>query len=271
MKNNIFIYLLIIIVFTIKLSKAQTEVTFYTNMGDFTVETYDTLQPITAGNFLSLVNANFYDGIIFHRVISNFMIQGGDPTGTGYGGPGYAIDDEFDPLTSNVQGALAMANSGPNTGGSQFFINLVDNSSFLDDAYPVFGMVTSNFSVVQSIGVVATDGNDKPFSDVVMDSIRVTNLDPTSIKNPIYQAININVFPNPTNGNITIDLGSKFYANKTYSVKIINTLNQVIYSSNINEQQTTLDLSSTNKNGVYFIYITDEYGNKLDVKKIILQ
>ena len=149
------IFLSFVISLTTNISRAQTEVTFYTNMGDFVVEMYDTLQPITAGNFIDLVNAEFYDGIIYHRVISGFMIQGGDPLGTGFGGPGYSIPDEFDPLTSNVQKAISMANSGPNTAGSQFFINLAHNLN-LDTDYPVFGIVTSNFSVVQSIGLVAT-------------------------------------------------------------------------------------------------------------------
>ncbi len=136
MKKILIFCLAIAFALTTKISYAQTEVTFYTSMGTFVAEMYDTLQPITVGNFVSLVNAKFYDGIIFHRVINNFMIQGGDPTGTGYGGPGYTIPDEFDPLASNVQKALAMANSGPNTGGSQFFINLVNNL-YLDPNYPV--------------------------------------------------------------------------------------------------------------------------------------
>ena len=141
--------LMVIIAFSFSLypqtSKAQTQVTFYTTMGIFVAQMNDTLQPITSGNFIGLVNEEFYDGVIFHRVIDGFVIQGGDPTGTGYGGPGYTIVDEFDPLASNVQMALGMANSGTNTAGSQFYINLVDNT-YLDENYPVFGIVTENFS-----------------------------------------------------------------------------------------------------------------------------
>jgi cyclophilin family peptidyl-prolyl cis-trans isomerase len=152
--------------------KAQTKVMFYTTMGNFEAELYDGLQPITSNNFKSLANAKFYDGIIFHRVINGFMIQGGDPTGTGSGGPGYTITDEFDPNTSNIQKTLAMANAGPNTGGSQFFINLVNNT-YLNPNHPVFGIVTTNFSVVQSIGAVAVNASDRPLTDVKMDSVRV--------------------------------------------------------------------------------------------------
>src|SRR2546428_10803126 len=114
-----------------------------TNKGTIKFELLEQDAPKTTENFRLLAEKGFYDGIIFHRVINGFMIQGGDPLGTGYGGPGYTIPDEFDPQTHNVQKALAMANAGPNTGGSQFFINLVNNLN-LDANYPVFGIVTSN-------------------------------------------------------------------------------------------------------------------------------
>ena len=270
MKKSIILYLLIVFVFTIKSSNAQTEVTFYTSMGDFTAETYDTLQPITAGNFLSLVNSEFYDGIIFHRVMDGFMIQGGDPTGTGSGGSGYPIDDEFDPLTSNMQGALAMANSGPNTGESQFFINLVNNT-YLDPNYPVFGMVTSNFNIVQNIGAVSVDANDRPYTDVIMDSIRVTNNPPLWMAKENTQSININIFPNPTNGNITIDIENNAFSNKEYTIKIINMLNQVVHTSSLLKQQTNIDLSLNNSKGIYFIYIIDKQTNNIAVRKFVIQ
>jgi peptidylprolyl isomerase len=113
--------------------------------------------PITAGNFETLVRNKYYDGVIFHRVIDGFMIQSGDPTGTGRGGPGYAIKDEFMPGNRNDRGTLSMANSGPNTGGSQFFINLVDNN-YLDSRHPVFGKVVEGMDVVDQIGKVPTNG-----------------------------------------------------------------------------------------------------------------
>jgi peptidylprolyl isomerase len=144
-----------------------------TTKGTIEIELYDTM-PITAGNFKKLVGEGFYDGIIFHRVIPNFMIQGGDPDGQGTGGPGYSIKDEFVEGPSNVRGSISMANSGPNSGGSQFFINTVDNS-FLDwnqppaqSKHPVFGMITVGMDVVDTISNVAKNGQDKPNEDVVI-------------------------------------------------------------------------------------------------------
>ncbi|MEM0498233.1 MAG: peptidylprolyl isomerase [Methanothrix sp.] len=141
-----------------------------TSMGDVVVELYDDM-PITAGNFLKLVESGFYDGVIFHRVIAGFMIQTGDPTGTGYGGPGYTIPDEFSRHNRNDRGTVAMANAGPNTGGSQFFINLVNNN-YLDRMHPVFGKVVEGMDVVDKIGNVRTDAEDRPLEDVVIVSAR---------------------------------------------------------------------------------------------------
>ena len=150
-----------------------TKVKLETNVGDIVIELYSDM-PITAGNFEKLVREGFYDGIIFHRIIDGFMIQGGDPTGTGSGGPGYQIKDEFVAGHSNIRGTLSMANSGPNSGGSQFFINLVDNS-FLDydkqpaqSKHPVFGEVIEGMDVVDQIEKVQTNANDKPLEDVVI-------------------------------------------------------------------------------------------------------
>ena len=157
----------------------MTNVTLQTTMGDIVIEMYDDM-PITAGNFVKLASEKFYDGLIFHRVIQDFMIQGGDPKGNGTGGPGYAIKDEFVKGHSNVRGTIAMANCGPNTGGSQFFINMVDNC-YLDwdnrstpYAHPVFGEVVSGMEVVDAIGSVKTGRNDKPVTDVVIKKALVT-------------------------------------------------------------------------------------------------
>ncbi|AKB12273.1 Peptidyl-prolyl cis-trans isomerase [Methanosarcina thermophila TM-1] len=136
----------------------------HTTMGDITIELFEDM-PITAGNFAKLVEQGFYDGVIFHRVIDNFMIQGGDPTGTGMGGPGYTIPDEFTNHNRNDRGTIAMANAGPNTGGSQFFINLVNNN-YLDKMHPVFGKVVDGMDVVDSIGKVKTDRQDRPKTEV---------------------------------------------------------------------------------------------------------
>jgi len=135
-----------------------------TTMGNITIELSPDM-PITAGNFGKLVNQGYYNGVIFHRVIDGFMIQGGDPTGTGRGGPGYSIPDEFTKTNRNDRGTIAMANAGPNTGGSQFFINLVNNN-FLDTKHPVFGKVVEGMDVVDKIGKVKTDSNDRPVTPV---------------------------------------------------------------------------------------------------------
>ena len=141
-------------------------------MGDIVIKLYDDM-PITAGNFEKLVKEGFYDGIIFHRVIAGFMIQGGCPNGTGRGGPGYTLQDEFVPGHSNQRGTISMANTGqPNSGGSQFFINLVDNS-YLDwdnrstpYKHPVFGEVIDGMNVVDKIAAVKTDYSDRPMTEV---------------------------------------------------------------------------------------------------------
>lgn len=149
----------------------NTNVVLETTKGDIVIELYEDM-PITAGNFKKLVEEGFYDGIIFHRVIENFMIQGGDPTGTGTGGPGYAIEDEFVEGNTNLRGTLSMANSGPNSGGSQFFINLVDNTYLdwdkqpLQSKHPVFGEVIEGMDVVDAIGSVSVDSRDKPIEEV---------------------------------------------------------------------------------------------------------
>lgn len=234
MKKIFFFCLIITCVLITKFSNAQTQVTFYTNMGTFVVELYDTLTPVTSGNFKDLVTVKFYDGVIFHRVIDNFMIQGGDPTGTGSGGPGYTIADEFDSTLSNVQKTISMANSGPNTGGSQFFINLVNNT-YLDfnkppytSAHPVFGKVIVNFSVVQDIGNVATDGSDKPLTNVVMDSLRVTYSMQTGFDEQRAQLSKINVFPNPITAESVISIHALFES--ISNISIYNQLGSVVYN-----------------------------------------
>jgi len=146
--------------------KGPVHVQLETTMGNITIA-LDPTMPITAGNFETLVKSGFYDGVIFHRVIPGFMIQGGDPTGTGKGGPGYTIPDEFTSHNHNARGTVAMANAGPNTGGSQFFINLVDNTA-LDANYPVFGTVTDGMDVVDAIGNVPTDANNRPLTNVTI-------------------------------------------------------------------------------------------------------
>ena len=150
----------------------DAKVKLETTHGDIIIQLYTKEMPITAGNFEKLVKEGFYDGVVFHRVIKDFMIQGGDPTGTGVGGPGYTIEDEFVKGISNKRGTLSMANSGPNSGGSQFFINLVDND-FLDwdkqpltSKHPVFGEVIQGMEVIDKIANLETGANDKPIEEV---------------------------------------------------------------------------------------------------------
>jgi peptidylprolyl isomerase len=142
-----------------------------TSMGDVTIQLRQDM-PVTAGNFAKLATKGFFDGTLFHRVIDGFMIQGGDPTGTGRGGPGYAIKDEFAASNRNGRGTMSMANAGPNTGGSQFFINLVDNNN-LDKAHPVFGKVVEGMDVVERIGKVKTNSQDRPLKEVKIVSAKV--------------------------------------------------------------------------------------------------
>jgi cyclophilin family peptidyl-prolyl cis-trans isomerase len=153
---------------------------FETTKGKFTVELYEDKAPLTTSNFIKLVNQGFFAGLVFHRVIPQFMIQGGCPKGDGTGGPGYTIKDEFHKDLSNVRGSIAMANRGPNTGGSQWFINVVDNC-YLDfnkkpysSAHPVFGKVIQGMDVVDTISQVKTDRNDKPLQDVIIQAITIT-------------------------------------------------------------------------------------------------
>jgi cyclophilin family peptidyl-prolyl cis-trans isomerase len=146
---------------------------FETSMGNFTVELFEAEVPNTVGNFVKLAEKNFYDGVIFHRVIDGFMIQGGDPTGTGRGGPGYTFADEIHPkLKHSSEGMLSMANAGPNTNGSQFFVTLVP-TPHLDGRHAVFGKVSEGMDVVKKIGKTPTARGDRPVTDVVMKSVKI--------------------------------------------------------------------------------------------------
>ena len=149
------------------------KVRFSTTLGDFTAELFEDKAPKTAQNFIDLAEKGFYDGVIFHRVIDDFMIQGGDPTGTGMGGPGYQIDDEFGPgLKHDGEGILSMANAGPNTGGSQFFITLVP-TPWLDGHHAIFGKIVEGMDIVNKIGSTPTDFQDRPLEDVVMNKVEI--------------------------------------------------------------------------------------------------
>ena len=148
-------------------------VTIETNHGTIVAEMFADSAPKTAANFVELAEKGYYDGIIFHRVIEGFMIQGGDPTGTGRGGPGYHIPDEFGPgLAHTHAGIFSMANAGPGSGGSQFFITLAA-TPWLDGKHAIFGKVTSGLDVVLAIGKVKTGIGDRPAENVVMEKVTV--------------------------------------------------------------------------------------------------
>ncbi|MSR70485.1 peptidylprolyl isomerase [Candidatus Kaiserbacteria bacterium] len=154
------------------------QATLHTNKGDITIEFFDADAPNTVANFTKLAQAGFYDGTKFHRVISNFMIQGGDPLSKddsaaarwGTGGPGYQFADEIRANNHNVVGTISMANAGPNTNGSQFFINVADNS-FLDTKHTTFGKVVAGMEVVNAIAQTPTGANDRPVSPIIINSI----------------------------------------------------------------------------------------------------
>ena len=148
----------------------MSNATLHTNHGAIAIELFDDDAPKTLENFLKLARDGFYDGVIFHRIIPDFMIQGGDPTGTGSGGPGYQFEDEFNDKKV-VRGALAMANAGPNTNGSQFFIVTTEAASWLDGKHTVFGTVTDGMDVVDAISAVETDARDRPRTDVTIERI----------------------------------------------------------------------------------------------------
>jgi len=149
--------------------------TLHTNHGPVELELHDDDAPRTVENFRKLAGDGFYDGVTFHRVIPDFMIQGGDPTGTGSGGPGYTFEDEFNDHKVE-RGALAMANAGPNTNGSQFFVVTAEAASWLDGKHTVFGRVTSGMEVVDAISQVETDSNDKPREPVVIERVKLAEL-----------------------------------------------------------------------------------------------
>ncbi len=152
---------------------AERKIQFTTNKGVFVAQMFEEKAPQTTKNFIELTEKGFYDGLIFHRVIDGFMIQGGDPTGTGRGGPGYQIKDEFgEGLAHDSEGILSMANAGPNTGGSQFFITLAP-TPWLNGHHAIFGKIVKGMDVVREIGSVATNFQDRPVDPVVMEKVEV--------------------------------------------------------------------------------------------------
>jgi cyclophilin family peptidyl-prolyl cis-trans isomerase len=157
--------------FLIDTAKTYTA-TLDTNHGEIVIELDAGRSPLTVNNFVFLANDGFYDGVVFHRVIEGFMIQGGDPTGTGRGGPGYRFRDETEGSGEYSRGTVAMANAGPNTNGSQFFIMHRDYG--LPHSYTIFGKVSSGLETIDSIAGSGTDSADRPQDDVVINKVTVT-------------------------------------------------------------------------------------------------
>ena len=249
---------------------AQTKVTFYTTLGNFDAEMYDSMMPITAGNFLSLTNANYYDGVIFHRIIKGFVIQGGDPTGTGSGGPGYTIPDEFDSTgtLSNRVRTISMANAGPNTGGSQFFINL-KNNTYLDfdkspftSAHPIFGIVRDGWDVIDSISRVAVNSSDKPLVDVVMDSVRVTGRYLTEIDFQVNQ-VSIEVAPNPFVDEVALS-GMNL---REIDAILVYTMEGVLVKDFLSPQSLVVPMTNISS-GTYIIHVLYKDGRQ-GMKKVV--
>ncbi len=270
MKNIFATCVSILFLLIVNLSHAQTEVTFYTTMGTFVATMEQVKRPITTTNFLGLVNAKFYDGIIFHRVVAGFVIQGGDPTGTGTGGSGVTIMDELTPSFSHVQKTLGMAKTAaPNSATSQFFINLVNNTQ-LDANYSAFGTVITNFSVVQAIGLVPVNGNNKPLTNVVMDSVRVT-FSPTGIFEMGSASENLEIFPNPVSDESVVLVTSR--SNQSAEIMVYNQLGEIVYSGkhDLSEGMNTIALKefqlSALSGGMY--YLTVKEGDSVSQKKFI--
>jgi cyclophilin family peptidyl-prolyl cis-trans isomerase len=155
---------------TIDLDRGYTA-TLDTNHGEIVIELDPARSPLTVNNFVFLARDGYYDGVIFHRVIENFMIQGGDPTGTGTGGPGYKFRDEIEGAGTYSRGTVAMANAGPNTNGSQFFI--VHSDAGLPPSYTIFGKVSSGMDAVDSIATTSTDRSDRPHDEVVINKVTI--------------------------------------------------------------------------------------------------
>jgi cyclophilin family peptidyl-prolyl cis-trans isomerase len=259
MKKQLLAYLSLVCIFSANPVWAQTRLTFYTNKGTFVAEMYEDKRPITTKNFIDLTKKKFYDKMIFHRVIKDFVIQSGDPTGTGSGGSGVTIPDELTPPVSNLLGTFGMANIGkPNTADSQFYINLKDNTS-LDKAYTAFAKVISGMTVVQAIGAVKTDSHDKPITNVWLDSVRITspitNIDETAAIE------SLGIYPNPVNRQSVLAMNA--ITDKTVELSIYNQQGQLVarLQKRLPAGTTTIPLTeiqeSDFKPGIYYLTVSD--------------
>lgn len=273
MKKHYILYLLVCCSFISNYLFAQTQVGFYTNKGSFVVNLEQAKRPITTTNFLKLVNAKFYDKVLFYRVIKSFMAQGGKFYSGGAATT--KIADELSPAFSNLQKTIAMANSGPNTATSEFYINLVDNL-YLDKNYTAFGTVISGFNIVQLIGAVPTSGSsgnpaDKPLTNVVIDSVRV--LVNTGINNFVTPLSDITIWPNPITDESIMSINSNL--NYDATISIYNQLGEKIVCVQKNLLQGINDitfkeiLTSSLPQGIYTLLVSDKYYNSILQHKFV--
>lgn len=252
--------LIFIFVILPSLAFSQSVATFYTTKGDFKLVLHDTMMLVTAGNFIKLVNERFYDGVIFHRVIRNFVIQGGDATLTG-GEKADRIEDEFHDDLSNLKGTISMANAGPNTGTSQFFINLVNNQGLdhnkspLTSKHPVFGYVEEGFNVVQDIGNVATDGNDRPMTDVVMDSVRITMAFSSGFSLDHSNSYQLKAYPNPAHDRLWIES-----EHNNAQMEILDLQGRPVSSANLSKGSNSVPLDKLD-GGTYIVIVQNKKGS----------
>jgi cyclophilin family peptidyl-prolyl cis-trans isomerase len=243
-------------------AKAQTQITFYTNYGNFQAEMYDSLAPITSGNFINLVNNKSYDGKLFYRIIRNFVVQGGLAPNTSS-----TIPDEFDSTgtLTNKKFTISMANAGPNTGSSEFFINVKNNFALdfdkapLSSAHPVFGIVRSGWEVVDTIRRVPVNANDRPLSPVRMDSLRVTGSYLSQEELALNQFTS-SVYPNPINKESILDLYSP--SENLATLQCVDGTGKVLFSKEIalNQGKNKISLQQLNfdtwPSGMYFLHVT---------------
>lgn len=228
--------------------------------------------PVTAANFIKLVDTGFYDSLIFHRVISNFVIQGGDPTGLGNGGPGYTIADEYHPtMNHDSAGVIAMAKKGPGTAGSQFYITL-SKQAHLDGDYPVFGTCIEGLDIIKKIGDVPTNVSDRPLTDVVMDSVRIvqdSTTDTTTTGLFMTNTTGIEVYPNPFNDQITINYYTKEKSH--IRIDVLDSRSQLIATlENAHRIDNTYSIqwhSGHLPKGIYYLRLLSDKG--IQTRKLI--
>jgi peptidyl-prolyl cis-trans isomerase B (cyclophilin B) len=281
-----FFTVLLLLFIAIGLKSQQLQITMKTDKGDIRLELYGDKTPITCANFVNLAGRGYFDGLNFHRVIANFMIQGGDPLGDGTGGPGYKFEDEFHPdLRHTDPGTLSMANAGPNTNGSQFFITHI-KTAWLDEVHTVFGKVLEGQDVVNLIAqydkIIEVTVQGAVYQEMMNVQERVdgwnATLDnyfpnlkvakpledyPTPISSVRNDIVNFVIYPNPSSDFIYLELEKI----SLFSVKIVDLLSENVYSANkLNTKKINI---SSFKSGIYFVEVRSKDGKIIRTQKIV--